>query len=272
MPESGPDERLLRVLIADDHPIFLAGMQLTLESYPGLRCVAAVTTGAQAVRVALAERPDVAVLDINMPDLSGVVVARAIAADAPGVGLLMLTMLDDDESVFAALRAGARGYLLKGSTPDEVVAAIRGVAASGAIFGPSIAARIVDYFTAGPAVSRGEAARRGGGVARAVRARAAGTDVPRRRRVESGDRRTAQSEPEDRAQSCVDHSRQTARRRSTPGDAARPRRWPRLTPCGVSRGPVHRLPVAAALRRERASTLAASSRMRPVTMNLTPEL
>ncbi|GID94015.1 response regulator [Amorphoplanes digitatis] len=158
MPESGPDERLLRVLIADDHPIFLAGMQLTLESYPGLRCVAAVTTGAQAVRVALAERPDVAVLDINMPDLSGVVVARAIAADAPGVGLLMLTMLDDDESVFAALRAGARGYLLKGSTPDEVVAAIRGVAAGGAIFGPSIAARIVDYFTAGPAVSRGEAA------------------------------------------------------------------------------------------------------------------
>ncbi|MET8152702.1 response regulator [Actinoplanes sp. NPDC049668] len=154
MPETGPDERLLRVLIADDHPIFLAGMRLTLESYPGLRCVAAVTTGAEAVRVALAERPDVAVLDINMPDLSGVVAARAIAADAPGVGLLMLTMLDDDESVFAALRAGARGYLLKGSTPDEVVAAIRGVAAGGAIFGPSIAARIVDYFAAGPAMSR----------------------------------------------------------------------------------------------------------------------
>jgi len=158
VPETGPDERPLRVLIADDHPIFLAGMQLTLESYPGLRCIAAVTTGAQAVRVALAELPDVAVLDINMPDLSGVVVARAIAADAPGVGLLMLTMLDDDESVFAALRAGARGYLLKGSTPDEVVAAIRGVAAGGAIFGPSIAARIVDYFAAGPAASRGEAA------------------------------------------------------------------------------------------------------------------
>ncbi|MEU4219154.1 response regulator transcription factor, partial [Actinoplanes sp. NPDC026623] len=141
-------------MIADDHPIFLAGMKLTLDSYPGLRCVAAVSTGAQSVQVALAERPDVAVLDINMPDLSGVVAARAIAADAPGVGLLMLTMLGDDESVFAALRAGARGYLLKGSTPDEVVAAIRAVAGGGALFGPGIAARIVDYFTAGPAVSR----------------------------------------------------------------------------------------------------------------------
>jgi DNA-binding NarL/FixJ family response regulator len=158
VPETSPDERPLRVLIADDHPIFLAGMQLTLESYPCLTCVAAVTTGAQAVQAAVSERPDVAVLDINMPDLSGVVVARTIAADAPGVGLLMLTMLSDEESVFAALRAGARGYLLKGSTPDEVVAAIRTVAAGGAIFGQSIAARIVDYFTTGPAVSRGEPA------------------------------------------------------------------------------------------------------------------
>jgi DNA-binding NarL/FixJ family response regulator len=92
-------------------------------------------------------------MDINMPDLSGVVVARAIGADAPGVGLLMLTMLSDDDSVFAALRAGARGYLLKGSTPDEVVAAIRAVAAGGALFGERIAARIVDYFAGGPAES-----------------------------------------------------------------------------------------------------------------------
>lgn len=154
MPETNPDERSLRVLIADDHPIFLAGMQLTLESYPGLLCIAAVTTGVQAVRVAIAERPDVAVLDINMPDLSGVAAARMIAAEAPGVGLLMLSMLNDNESVFAALRAGARGYLLKGSTPDEVVTAIRAVAAGGAVFGRSIAARIVDYFTAVPPQSR----------------------------------------------------------------------------------------------------------------------
>jgi DNA-binding NarL/FixJ family response regulator len=158
VPETSPDERSLRVLIADDHPIFLAGMQLTLDSYPGLVCSAAVTTGTQAVDIAIRERPDVAVLDLNMPDLSGVMVARAISARAPEVGLLMLTMLGDDESVFAAVRAGARGYLLKGSTPDEVVAAIRAVAAGGAVFGQSIAARIVDYFAVGAAVSSGGAA------------------------------------------------------------------------------------------------------------------
>jgi DNA-binding NarL/FixJ family response regulator len=134
-------------LVADDHPIFLAGMRQILQAYPDLTCIAAVATGAQAVEVAVAERPDVAVLDINLPDLSGVAVARKIGADAPDVGVLMLTMLSDDDSLFAALRAGARGYLLKGSTPDEVVAAIRAVAAGGAVFGQSLAARIVDYFT-----------------------------------------------------------------------------------------------------------------------------
>ncbi len=150
MFDSNPDRPLLRVLIADDHPIFLAGMRLVLENYPGLACIAAVATGAEAVKLAVAERPDVAVLDINLPDLSGVEVARTIHTRAPGVGLLMLTMLSDDESLFAAVRAGARGYLLKGSTPDEVVAAIRAVAGGGAVFGQRLAARIVDYFTANP--------------------------------------------------------------------------------------------------------------------------
>jgi DNA-binding NarL/FixJ family response regulator len=156
--ETGPGKPSLRVLIADDHPIFLSGMRQILEIYPGLTCVAAVATGAQAIQVAISERPDVAVLDINMPDLSGVTAARAIASEAPDVGLLMLTMLGDDESVFAALRAGARGYLLKGSTPDEVVAAIRTVAGGGAVFGQSIATRIVDYFAASRAVDQSEPA------------------------------------------------------------------------------------------------------------------
>jgi DNA-binding NarL/FixJ family response regulator len=141
-------EARLRVLVADDHPIFLAGMRQLLETHPGLACVGAATTGAQAVRLAIAEQPNVAVLDLDMPDLSGVEATRAIAEQAPSVGVLMLTMLGDDESVFAALRAGARGYLLKGSMPDEVVAAIRSVAAGGAVFGASIAARIVEYFAA----------------------------------------------------------------------------------------------------------------------------
>ena len=158
MFDSNPDRPLLRVLIADDHPIFLAGMRQLLENYPGLACIAAVATGADAVKVAVAERPDVAVLDINLPDLSGVEVARTIRARAPGVGLLMLTMLSDDESLFAAVRAGARGYLLKGSTPDEEVAAIRAVAGGGAVFGQRLAARIVDYFTANPPAYHGGAA------------------------------------------------------------------------------------------------------------------
>jgi len=164
VPMTGPAERPLRVLLADDHTLFLAGIQLVLESYPGLTPIAAVTTGAEAIRVAISERPDVAVLDINMPDLSGVTVARAIGADAPDVALLMLTMLSDDDSVFAALRAGARGYLLKDSTPDEVVAAIRAVAAGGAVFGQSIAARLVDYFATAPDVSRNESAAEASGL------------------------------------------------------------------------------------------------------------
>ena len=133
MPDAIAHEAPLRVLIADDHPIFLAGLRQLLDTHPGLTCTAAVTTGKEAVRLALVERPDVAVLDLHMPDLSGVDAARAIGADAPDVGVLILTMLTDEESVFAALRAGARGYLLKGSTPDEVVAAIRSVAAGGAV-------------------------------------------------------------------------------------------------------------------------------------------
>jgi DNA-binding NarL/FixJ family response regulator len=87
-------------------------------------------------------------MDLDMPDMSGVEAARIIGESASSVGVLMLTMLGDDESVFAALRAGARGYLLKGAIPDEVVAAIRSVASGGAVFGPSIAARIVEYFAA----------------------------------------------------------------------------------------------------------------------------
>lgn len=148
MPEHTTEAALLRVLVADDHPIFLAGMRQLLQAHPGLTCVAAVATGEEAVRLTVSERPDVAVLDLDLPDLSGVEAARAIAAQAPGVAVLMLTMLSDDESVFAALRAGARGYLLKGCTAEEVVAAIRSVATGGAVFGPSIATRMLDYFNA----------------------------------------------------------------------------------------------------------------------------
>ena len=157
MLDHDTDARPLRVLVADDHPIFLAGMRQLLQAHPNLTCAAAVTTGHEAVRLAVAESPDVVVLDLDMPDLSGVEAARMIVAGAPSVAVLMLTMLSDDESVFAALRAGARGYLLKGSTADEVVTAIRSVAAGGAVFGPSIATRILDYFNAWRPAARADA-------------------------------------------------------------------------------------------------------------------
>lgn len=159
MLDHDADTRPVRVLVADDHPIFLAGLRQLLDAHPGLTCVGALTAGHEAVRLAVAERPDVAVLDLDMPDLSGVEAARLIRAQAPEVAVLVLTMLSDDDSVFAALRAGARGYLLKGSTAEEVVAAIRSVAAGGAVFGPSIATRILDYFNAWqPTASSGDPA------------------------------------------------------------------------------------------------------------------
>ncbi len=152
MDEIGPESPPLRVLVADDHPIFLFGMCQLLDTAPSLTRVGAAASGGEAVELAVRHQPDVALLDLHMPDLGGVEATRAIAQRAPSVAVLILTMLDDDDSVFAAIRAGARGYLLKGATPTEVLAAIRAVAGGAAVFGPSIAARIVDHFaTTAPA-------------------------------------------------------------------------------------------------------------------------
>lgn len=152
MDELGPESPPLRVLVADDHPIFLFGMCQLLDTAPTLIRVGAVASGGEAVELAVRHRPDVALLDLHMPDMSGVEATRAIAQQAPSVAVLMLTMLDDDDSVFAAIRAGARGYLLKGAKPTEVIAAIHAVAGGAAVFGPSIAARIVNHFaTSAPA-------------------------------------------------------------------------------------------------------------------------
>jgi DNA-binding NarL/FixJ family response regulator len=149
---AGPEDHAqigpLRILLADDHPIFLAGMRQLLDTQSELKVVGEATTGAEAVELAVRLRPDVAVLDLHMPDVTGVEAARIITQDQPSVGVLMLTMMDDDESVFAAMRAGARGYLLKGSSPADILAAIRAMGSKSAVFGPSIAHRIIDYFAA----------------------------------------------------------------------------------------------------------------------------
>ena len=140
----------IRVVIADDHPIVREGMTALLTSLPGFAVAAVAATGREAVREVVATRPDVAVLDLQMPDLDGIAATKEIARAAPGVAVLVLTMFSDDDSVFAAMRAGARGYLVKGAEQDEIARAIRAVAAGEAIFGPAVAQRVLGFFSAPP--------------------------------------------------------------------------------------------------------------------------
>jgi DNA-binding NarL/FixJ family response regulator len=144
---------LTNVLVADDHPLFLDGMRTLLHSLPDVRLVAEATTGTEAVELVAEHQPDVVVMDLHMPDLSGIEATRRIVQAHPHVGVLVLTMFEDDDSIFAAMRAGARGYLLKGAMQEEIVRAIQAVAGGEAIFGPSIAKRVIEYF-ARPARTR----------------------------------------------------------------------------------------------------------------------
>ncbi|TMR96775.1 response regulator [Nonomuraea basaltis] len=138
----------VRVVIADDHPVVRDGLAALLSTLPGMEVAGTASSGREAVRAAVTLAPDVLVLDIQMPGMSGIDAAREVAAAAPGVAVLMLTMYEDDESVFAAMRAGARGYVLKGAEQDEIVRAIRAVAAGEAIFGPGVARRVLGHLTA----------------------------------------------------------------------------------------------------------------------------
>ncbi|SDE57183.1 response regulator transcription factor [Pseudonocardia oroxyli] len=141
----------VRVVIADDHPVVRDGLSALLGSRAGITVVGTASGGREAVRAAVVEKPDVLVLDLQMPDLDGVSAAREITRAAPDVAVLVLTMFDDDDSVFAAVRAGARGYVLKGAGQDEIVRAIEAVAAGEAIFGPGVARRVLG-LAAGPSV------------------------------------------------------------------------------------------------------------------------
>ncbi|MET9633827.1 response regulator transcription factor [Lentzea sp. NPDC006480] len=137
----------IRVVIADDHPIVREGMSALLASLPGFEVVGVAKTGREAVKEVVTAQPDVAVLDLQMPDLDGIAATKEIARAAPQVAVLVLTMFSDDDSVFAAMRAGARGYLVKGAEQDEIARAIRAVAAGEAIFGPAVAQRVLGFLT-----------------------------------------------------------------------------------------------------------------------------
>jgi DNA-binding NarL/FixJ family response regulator len=141
----------LRVLLADDHPVFRKGLRALLTSLPDAEVVAEAVDGAEAITFAAQHAPDLVVMDLNMPGMSGVEATRAILADRPETRVLVLTMFDDDDTVFAAMRAGALGYLIKGADTDDVIRAITAVGNGDAIFGPSIARRITAFLSQDPA-------------------------------------------------------------------------------------------------------------------------
>jgi DNA-binding NarL/FixJ family response regulator len=141
----------IRVLIADDHPVVRRGLSALLSTVDGFEVVGEATDGAEAVREAQLLRPDVVLMDVRMPDLDGVEATRRIRKAVPDTNVLMLTMYDDDATVFTAMQAGARGYLLKGAEQDDITDAIRAVVRGQAIFGPGIAGRVLGYFSTPPA-------------------------------------------------------------------------------------------------------------------------
>jgi DNA-binding NarL/FixJ family response regulator len=136
----------LRILIADDHPLVRKGMSAILASVPDFELVGQATNGREAIDLSAELRPDVILMDLQMPDVSGVVATREILTANPDVRILVVTLFEDDDSVFLALRAGARGYVLKDADEQELIAAIRAVATGAAIFSPSVAPRVLTAF------------------------------------------------------------------------------------------------------------------------------
>ena len=140
---------MTRVLVADDHPAFRRGLELMLGGVDDVEIVGFAETGAKAVELTEELAPDVVLMDLRMPDLDGIGATRRITRLDTAPAVVVLTMFEDDHSVFAAMRAGARGYLLKGADQDEIVRAVRAAAAGEAIFGPEIAVQVIRHFATG---------------------------------------------------------------------------------------------------------------------------
>ena len=137
---------MLSILLADDHPVFREGLRALLESTGQMQILAEASDGAEALRLALEVKPDLILMDIDMPGMPGIEATRRIQAQMPEMRILMLTMFEDDASVFAAIQAGALGYLLKGTPKADVVQAIQGIMAGEVIFGAGVAERVMNYF------------------------------------------------------------------------------------------------------------------------------
>jgi DNA-binding NarL/FixJ family response regulator len=138
----------LQLLVADDSQPFRTGLAALIASVEGMVVTGNATDGDEAIALAVELQPDVVLMDLNMPGRNGIEATRAIVSAAPHIAVLILTMHEDSESVFAAIQAGARGYLVKGARQAELLRAVRSVAEGGAVFGPAIARRMVDFFTA----------------------------------------------------------------------------------------------------------------------------
>jgi len=140
----------IRVVVADDHPAYRKGLASMLGDEPDITLVGEAENGRDALALCRELAPDVVVMDLRMPDLDGIEATRLLLKDQPAPAVIVLTMFEDDQSVFAAMRAGAQGYLLKGAEQDEIADAIRAVVRGQAIFGPGIAARLLDHFANPP--------------------------------------------------------------------------------------------------------------------------
>ena len=136
----------LRVLVADDHPFFRDGLRSLLTSSPDTELVGEASSGEEAISLATELQPDVVLMDIQMPGISGIEATRKIVQECPRVRILVVTMFEDDGTVFRAMRAGARGYLLKGANYAEMLRAIKAVGNGEAIFSPGIAIRLTNFF------------------------------------------------------------------------------------------------------------------------------
>jgi DNA-binding NarL/FixJ family response regulator len=153
-----PDLPDLRVVLVDDHPMVRAGLRAVLEHLGGVEVAGEAGNGEEAVATVTEVAPDVVVMDLTMPGMSGIEATRRLVDADPDLGVLVMTMSDDDASVFAALRAGARGYVLKGATGDEIVAAVRSVARGEAVYGAAVAGRIRRFLTEGMGPAADDAA------------------------------------------------------------------------------------------------------------------
>ncbi len=138
----------LTVLVADDHQFFRDGLRALVSAQDDMECIGEAASGEEVVHLSAELQPDVVLMDVQMPGMSGIEATRQIVSSSPQIRVLVVTMFEDDHLVFAAMRAGARGYLLKGATLEDMVRAIRAVGSGDAIFSPAIAAKLVDYFGA----------------------------------------------------------------------------------------------------------------------------